>query len=108
MHTQAKVMSDRSVLYKYIAKNILFVATVAPKGAGEIGSVTPDESWLVVYLIDTVTGRILHRVTHQGSQGPVRAVSCLQLFSMTLVLVFAKFSSSYIPFFFSFLLVGFQ
>ncbi|KNA06063.1 hypothetical protein SOVF_184420 [Spinacia oleracea] len=74
VHTQAKVMSDRSVLYKYIAKNILFVATVAPKGAGEIGSVTPDESWLVVYLIDTVTGRILHRVTHQGSQGPVRAV----------------------------------
>jgi len=29
---------------------------------------------LVVYLIDTVTGRILHRVTHHGSQGPVHAV----------------------------------
>ncbi|XP_021745493.1 ER membrane protein complex subunit 1-like [Chenopodium quinoa] len=74
VHTQAKVMADRNVLFKYISKNLLFVATVAPKGAGEIGSVTPDESWLVVYLIDTVTGRILHRVTHHGSQGPVRAV----------------------------------
>lgn len=74
VHTQAKVMADRNVLYKYVSRNLLFVATVAPKAAGEIGSATPDESWLVVYLIDTVTGRILHRVTHQGSQGPVRAV----------------------------------
>ncbi|MBA0820314.1 hypothetical protein Gohar_021702 [Gossypium harknessii] len=29
---------------------------------------------MVAYLIDTVTGRILHRVTHHGSQGPVHAV----------------------------------
>ncbi|MBA0694088.1 hypothetical protein Goari_004415 [Gossypium aridum] len=61
-------------MYKYISRNLLFVATVAPKGSGEIGSVTPEESWLVAYLIDTVTGRILHRVTHHGSQGPVHAV----------------------------------
>ncbi|KMT18010.1 hypothetical protein BVRB_2g032040 [Beta vulgaris subsp. vulgaris] len=74
VHTQAKVMADRNVMYKYISKNLLFVATVAPKAAGEIGSVTPDESWLVCYLIDMVTGRILHRVMHHGSQGPVRAV----------------------------------
>lgn len=67
-------MADRDVMYKYMSKNLLFVATVAPKAAGEIGSVTPDEAWLVVYLIDTVTGRILHRVTHHGAQGPVRAV----------------------------------
>lgn len=74
VHTQAKVVGDRDVVYKYTSKNLLFVATVTPKAAGEIGSVTPDESWLVVYLIDTVTGRILHRMTHHGCQGPVRAV----------------------------------
>ncbi|XWS26328.1 hypothetical protein CRYUN_Cryun26dG0022700 [Craigia yunnanensis] len=74
VHTQAKVIADQDVMYKYISRNLLFVATVAPKASSEIGSVTPDESWLVVYLIDTVTGRILHRVTHHGSQGPVRAV----------------------------------
>nr|GMD26961.1 ER membrane protein complex subunit 1-like [Ipomoea batatas] len=74
VHTQAKVTTDRDVMYKYISKNMLFVATVAPKAAGDIGSVIPDESWLIVYLIDTVTGRILHRMTHQGSQGPVHAV----------------------------------
>lgn len=56
---------------------MLFVATVAPKAAGDIGSATPDEASLVAYLIDAVTGRILHRVTHQGAQGPVHAVSGL-------------------------------
>ncbi|KAK8936199.1 hypothetical protein KSP39_PZI013538 [Platanthera zijinensis] len=74
VHTQAKVIADQDVMYKYISKNLLFVATVAPKAAGEIGSVTPEEARLVAYLIDTVTGRILHRVTHQGAQGPVNAV----------------------------------
>lgn len=74
VHTQAKSMGDRDVKYKYISKNILFVATVAPKATGGVGSVTPDESWLVVYLIDTVTGQILLRMTHLGSQGPVHAV----------------------------------
>ncbi|CAN6721388.1 unnamed protein product [Malus baccata var. baccata] len=74
VHTQAKVIADSEVMYKYISKNLLFVATVAPKGSGEIGTATPEESWLTVYLIDTVTGRILHRMTHHGSQGPVHAV----------------------------------
>ncbi|KAK8553525.1 hypothetical protein V6N13_062327 [Hibiscus sabdariffa] len=74
VHTQAKVIADQDVMYKYISKNLLFVATVAPKGSSEIGSVTPEESWLVAYLIDTVTGRILHRVTHHGAQGPVHAI----------------------------------
>lgn len=54
---------------------MLFVATVAPKAAGEIGSVMPEEACLVAYLVDAVTGRILHRVTHQGAQGPIHAVS---------------------------------
>ncbi|KAJ8485685.1 hypothetical protein OPV22_018170 [Ensete ventricosum] len=74
VHTQAKIIADQDVMYKYISKNILFVATVAPKAAGEIGSVTPEEAWLYAYLIDTVSGRILHRVSHQGAQGPIHAV----------------------------------
>lgn len=74
VHTQAKVTSEQDVMYKYISKNLLFVATVAPKASGHIGSADPDEAWLVVYLIDTITGRILHRMTHHGAQGPVHAV----------------------------------
>lgn len=74
VHTQAKVIADEDVMYKYISKNILFVATVSPKASGPIGSATPDESLLVVHLVDTVTGRILHRMSHSGAQGPVHAV----------------------------------
>ncbi|KAK1314855.1 hypothetical protein QJS10_CPA06g00716 [Acorus calamus] len=74
VHTQAKVSADEDVMYKYISKNMLFVATVAPKASDDIGSVTPEEAWLVAYLIDVVTGRILHRVTHMGAQGPIHAV----------------------------------
>ncbi|KAJ1396408.1 WD40/YVTN repeat-like-containing domain superfamily [Sesbania bispinosa] len=74
VHTQAKVMTDYDVMYKYISKNLLFVANVAPKASGEIGTATPEEAWLVIYIIDTVTGRILHRMTHHGCQGPVHAV----------------------------------
>ncbi|XP_058785171.1 uncharacterized protein LOC131660060 [Vicia villosa] len=74
VHTQAKVMTDHDVLYKYISKNILFVANAAPKASGEIGTATPEEASLVIYIIDTVTGRILHRMTHHGCQGPVHAV----------------------------------
>lgn len=77
VHTQAKIIADHDVMYKYISKNLLFVATVAPKASGEIGTATPEESWLVVYLIDTITGRILHRMTHHGSRGPIHAVSFL-------------------------------
>ncbi|KAJ6373015.1 hypothetical protein OIU76_027365 [Salix suchowensis] len=74
VHTQAKVVADQDVMYKYISKNLLFVATVSPKASGDIGSATPEESHLVVYVVDTVTGRILHRMNHHGSQGPVHAV----------------------------------
>lgn len=74
VHTQTKVLTDQEVLYKYVRKNVLFVVTVAPRAAGPIGTTAPEEAWLVAYLIDTVTGRILYRVTHQGMQGPVHAV----------------------------------
>ncbi|KAF6994173.1 hypothetical protein CFC21_010937 [Triticum aestivum] len=74
VHTQAKIIADQDVMYKYLSKNLIFVATVSPNAAGEIGSAAPEEASLVAYLIDAVSGRILHRVTHHGAQGPVHAV----------------------------------
>lgn len=40
-----------------------------------MGAAIPEDSTLVAYLIDTITGRILHRVSHPNMQGPVHAVS---------------------------------
>ena len=77
VHTQTKVLKDQEVLYKYVRKNVLFVVIVAPRDAGPIGTTAPEEAWLVAYLVETVTGWILYRVTHQGMQGPVHAVSTI-------------------------------
>ncbi|XP_078431857.1 uncharacterized protein LOC144703543 [Wolffia australiana] len=74
VHTQAKAIGNEDVLYKYISKNMIFVATTSPRAAGNIGSATPEEAVLVVYLIDAVTGRIIYRLTHISAQGPVHAV----------------------------------
>ncbi|KAG0503467.1 hypothetical protein HPP92_003539 [Vanilla planifolia] len=47
VHTQAKVIADQDVMYKFISKKSSFVSTVAPKAAEGIGLVTPDEAWVV-------------------------------------------------------------
>ena len=77
VHTQTKVLTDQEVLYKYVKKNVLFVVIVVPTVVGPIGTTAPEEAWLVAYLIDTVIGWILYRVTHQGMQGHVHAVSTI-------------------------------
>ena len=69
-------MGNQDLLYKYSSKNMIFIATISPGAAGGIGSAIPEEAVLVVYLIDVITGRIIHRLTHLGAQGPVYAVSC--------------------------------
>lgn len=51
------VLSDRSVLYKYLHPNMLAITSTAP------GS-------LVVSLVDSVTGRILHSKKHEVGTGP--------------------------------------
>ncbi|KAG0624001.1 hypothetical protein M758_3G216900 [Ceratodon purpureus] len=73
-HTQTKVLPNRDVLFKYLNKNLVFVATVTPKNKDVVGTANPEDSTLVAYLIDTVSGRILHRISHPNMQGPVHAV----------------------------------
>ena len=75
-YTQTKVLPNRDVLFKYLNKNLVFVATVTPKPQEQVGAANP-ESTMVAYLIDTVSGRILHRISHPNTQGPVHAVSNL-------------------------------
>jgi hypothetical protein len=74
VHTQTKILGNRDALYKLLSKNLIFVATLTPKAAQNIGDATPEEAGMQAYLIDTVSGRILHRVSHPSMQGPVHAV----------------------------------
>ena len=77
VHAQTKVLIDHEVLYRYVRKNILFVVIVVRRVVGPIGTTVPEEAWLVAYIIDTVTGRMLYRITHQGMQGPAHGVNTI-------------------------------
>lgn len=48
-----KVLGDRSVLYKHISPNIALLVASSPSG-------------IAAYLVDGVTGSVLHTSTHQG------------------------------------------
>lgn len=62
-----RVLEDRSVLYKYLNPHLLSILThdvdggdeEKEKGKGGVGT-------LGVYLVDSVTGSLLHHVTHPG------------------------------------------
>merc|ERR1719265_1910757 len=68
--SQARVLGDQSVMYKYVSPNLLFTAS-----GGEPAD-TESEPALSVALMDAVTGRVLYRVRHDDSAGPVQAVVC--------------------------------
>jgi hypothetical protein len=68
--SQARILGDQSVMYKYVSPNLLFTAS-----GGETVDADSEPS-LAVALVDTVTGRVLYRVQHDGSAGPVHAVVC--------------------------------
>lgn len=65
MHSQGKVLGNRSVLYKYANPNLIAIATV-----DEI------HSSLGIWLIDGVNGQIVHTTRHPRSLQPVHLVHC--------------------------------
>ncbi|XP_067139608.1 ER membrane protein complex subunit 1 [Centruroides vittatus] len=66
VHSQGRVMGDRSVLYKYLNPNLAVIITE--------GNDVTQKSFLNVYFIDTVTGLIVYFVTHKRATGPVHIV----------------------------------
>ena len=83
VHTQVKVLGDRSALYKYLGPNTAAVFATAVRAQDDedgaesgadasVGSATVVPG-LVVYILDTATGRVLYRTLHLGSSGPVQA-----------------------------------
>ncbi|XP_030843106.1 ER membrane protein complex subunit 1 [Strongylocentrotus purpuratus] len=66
VHSQGRVLGDRSVLYKYLNPNLVAVVTEGE----EIGS----KPHVSVYLIDMITGAIIFSADHKKVQGPVHIV----------------------------------
>ncbi|XP_028266310.1 ER membrane protein complex subunit 1 isoform X1 [Parambassis ranga] len=67
VHSQGRVMGDRSVLYKYLNPNLLAVVT-------ESTDTHLERSFVGILLIDGVTGRIIHEAVQRKARGPVHVV----------------------------------
>ncbi|XP_007436303.1 ER membrane protein complex subunit 1 [Python bivittatus] len=67
VHSQGRVMGDRSVLYKSLNPNLLAVVT-------ESTDTHQERSFIGIYLIDGVTGRIIHSSVQKKAEGPVHIV----------------------------------
>ncbi|XP_016050451.2 ER membrane protein complex subunit 1 isoform X3 [Erinaceus europaeus] len=67
VHSQGRVMGDRSVLYKSLNPNLLAVVT-------ESTDVHPERTFVGIFLVDGVTGRIVHSSVQRRAKGPVHIV----------------------------------
>ncbi|XP_032057421.1 ER membrane protein complex subunit 1 isoform X2 [Aythya fuligula] len=67
VHSQGRVMGDRSVLYKSLNPNLLAVVT-------ESTDTHHERTFVGIYLIDGVTGRIIHSSVQKKAKGPVHMV----------------------------------
>ncbi|CAL1543686.1 unnamed protein product [Lymnaea stagnalis] len=74
VHSQGRVLGDRSVLYKYLNPNLVAIVAEGEEqqqSSVSKGSPTP---FFSVYLVDGVTGHMVYHQTHKRSRGPVKVV----------------------------------
>lgn len=67
VHSQGRVMGDRSVLYKYLNPNLVAVVTEGTDSVHKVASVT-------VHLVDVVTGAFIYSASHKRARGPLHVV----------------------------------
>ncbi|GAB5574623.1 ER membrane protein complex subunit 1 isoform X1 [Prionailurus iriomotensis] len=67
VHSQGRVMGDRSVLYKSLNPNLLAVVT-------ESTDIHHERTFIGIFLVDGVTGRIIHSSVQRKAKGPVHIV----------------------------------
>lgn len=69
VHSPARVLGDRGILYKYVNPNIIAIMTQRDSGT----ECSPDNS-INIYLVDGVTGALVHSVHHPKSRIPSNMV----------------------------------
>uniref|UniRef100_A0A8C4R981 ER membrane protein complex subunit 1 n=2 Tax=Eptatretus burgeri TaxID=7764 RepID=A0A8C4R981_EPTBU len=67
VHSQGRVLGDRSVLYKYVNPHLVAVAM-------QVAENQPDKASVMLYLLDGVTGRVVYSVTLRRARSPLRLV----------------------------------
>ncbi|CAD5211294.1 unnamed protein product [Bursaphelenchus okinawaensis] len=65
VHSQGKVLGDRNVLYKYSNPNLVAILTI-----------DNTHTTLSLYLVDAVTGEVIHVAKHNHGSEPVNLLHC--------------------------------
>ncbi|CAM9185897.1 unnamed protein product, partial [Ectocarpus sp. 12 AP-2014] len=78
VQTPAHTLGDDSLLIKYINPRLFAFATLSPEEAeseegagGDAGQLNGKGQELTVTLVDYISGRVLHRISHKGAAEPV-------------------------------------
>lgn len=87
VHSQGRVLNDRSVLYKYINPNLVAVATQGPDSIHKCNDSLFHSRKIIethfyfshtdvlnIHLIDVVSGTIVTSLTHRRAKGPIHMV----------------------------------
>ena len=64
-HSQGNVLGDRAVLYKYVNPNLVAVLTF-----------DPESSTLTIYMVDAVSGQVVHQSRITKVKPPFHSVHC--------------------------------
>ncbi|KAL8578229.1 hypothetical protein ACOMHN_040990 [Nucella lapillus] len=73
VHSQGRVLGDRSVLYKYLNPNLVVVVAEGEE-ASLASSAKGPSGFFNVYLVDAVTGHIVFHENHKRTRGPINIV----------------------------------
>lgn len=65
VHSPARVLGDRGILYKYINPNLIAVMT-----QGNFGDTCSPDNYINIFLVDGVTGALVHSTSHPKGRGP--------------------------------------
>ncbi|RWS21769.1 hypothetical protein B4U80_04341 [Leptotrombidium deliense] len=72
VHSQGRVLGDRSVLYKYLNPNLMVVTIEGTDST--ISEFGKKSSFITIHLIDAVNGNVIYSAVHKRSRGPVFVV----------------------------------
>jgi hypothetical protein len=86
VHSQGRVLGDRSVLYKYTNPNLIAIATLS-SDQQQHKSTTTATTLLSIYLIDSVNGRVVHVARHAKATAPVHMVHCENWIAVCLIIL---------------------
>ncbi|KAL3860995.1 hypothetical protein ACJMK2_007088 [Sinanodonta woodiana] len=74
VHSQGRVLGDRTVLYKYLNPNVVVVITEGEETGSQAQTQKGPMNFFNLYVIDTVIGHVIFHANHRRTKGPISVV----------------------------------